>query len=160
MPIQRRMTVLSRPRGKREERRAHRPAPRALVSGILQRSAQARAPHSGARASGSHSQTQVVRCKIMRMLWVFLAMMLCACASPGGPVRSPALDYEPPAPTTADGDTVGADRTGPGDKLHQGVTTTAPAPGWSADKSGLTFDPNRRKGGAIDPVPANGSSSK
>ncbi|MEP7052843.1 MAG: hypothetical protein ABJB12_20930 [Pseudomonadota bacterium] len=95
----------------------------------------------------------------MRTYWL-LPLMLCACASSGAPVRSPALDYEPPAPTTADGDTVGADRTGPGDKLHQGVTNTAPAPGWSADKDGVTYDPKRRTGGAIDPVPANGSSSK
>jgi hypothetical protein len=88
-------------------------------------------------------------------------LVLVACSNgAGAPVRSPALDYEPPAPTTADGDTLGADRTGPGDKLHQGVSSAAPAPGWSADKQGVTYDPKRRVGGAIDPVPANGSSSK
>jgi hypothetical protein len=113
-----------------------------------------------APASDSRLHSRVVRCAMMRTFWLFLTLTMCACASPGGPVRSPALDYEPPAPTTADGDTVGADRSGPGDKLHQGVTSTAPAPGWSADKSGVTYDPKRRVGGAIDPVPANGSSSK
>ncbi|MET0793644.1 MAG: hypothetical protein ABW061_19145 [Polyangiaceae bacterium] len=75
-------------------------------------------------------------------------------------MRSPALDYAPPAPTTADGDTVGADRRGPGDKSHEGVTSDGPAPGWSANKKGLSYDPKDRVGGAIDPPPANGSSSK
>jgi len=78
--------------------------------------------------------------------------------SSAAPVRSPSLDYAPPAPTTADGDTVGADRRGPGDKLHEGVTNDGPAPGWDANKEGLTFDPKKRVGGAIDPPPANGSS--
>jgi hypothetical protein len=86
-------------------------------------------------------------------------VMLAACGNgAGGTLRSPSLDYEPPAPTTADGDTVGADQTGPGDKLHQGVSSTAPAPGWSANKDGAAYDPKQRVGGAIDPVPANGSS--
>ncbi|HEY1534523.1 MAG TPA: hypothetical protein VGF76_10905 [Polyangiaceae bacterium] len=89
-------------------------------------------------------------------------LVLVACSNgAGAPVRSPALDYEPPAPTTADGDTVGADQTGPGDKLHQGVSSAAPAPGWTTDnKQGVSYDPKRHTGGAIDPVPANGSSSK
>jgi len=87
--------------------------------------------------------------------WLLTA---CGQASAGGPLRSPSLDYGPPAPTTTDGDTVGADRRGPGDKLHEGVTSDGPAPGWDASKTGLTFDPKRRTGGAIDPPPANGSS--
>src|SRR3954465_11205567 len=98
-------------------------------------------------------------CSIMRKQWR-VSLLLCACGGSGAPVRSPALDYEPPAPTTADGDTVGADQTGPGDKLHQGVTSEAPAPGWSADKDGVKYDPKRRAGGAIDAAAANGSSSK
>ena len=92
----------------------------------------------------------------------FVAVLGCSslvgCASSSAPVRSPSLDYAPPAPTTPDGDTVGADRRGPGDKLHEGVTTEGPAPGWDASKAGLTSDPKRRTGGAIDPPPANGSS--
>ena len=96
----------------------------------------------------------------MRILWLGGVVLFACSSGSGAPVRSPALDYEPPAPTTADGDTVGADQTGPGDKLHQGVTSEAPAPGWSADKNGPAYDPKRRTGGAIDPVPANGSSSK
>ena len=83
-----------------------------------------------------------------------------ACASPGAPVRSPGLDYTPPAPTTADGDTVGADGRGPGEQLQQGVTTNGPAPGWDANKSGLSYDPKQRVGGAIDPPAPNGSSTK
>ena len=96
----------------------------------------------------------------MRILWLGCLMLLGCSSGSGAPVRSPTLDYEPPAPTTADGDTVGADQTGPGDKLHQGVTSSAPAPGWSAGKDGVTYDPKQHTGGAIDPVPANGSSSK
>ena len=85
--------------------------------------------------------------------------LLAACGqSSTTPVRSPSLDYAPPTPTTADGDTVGADRRGPGDKLHEGVTSDGPAPGWSAGKEGVTFDPKHRVGGAVDPPPANGSS--
>jgi hypothetical protein len=97
----------------------------------------------------------------MSRLWsaVLGCSLLIGCAqSSGAPVRSPSLDYAPPAPTTADGDTVGADRRGPADKLHEGVTSDGPAPGWDASKAGLTFDPKKRVGGAVDPPPANGSS--
>jgi hypothetical protein len=82
----------------------------------------------------------------------------CAAQSNSAPLRSPTLDYAPPAPTTADGDTVGADRRGPADKLHEGVSSDGPAPGWDAGKAGLTYDPKKRVGGAVDPPPANGSS--
>lgn len=74
-------------------------------------------------------------------------------------MRSPSLDYQPPAASSPDGDTVGADRRGPGDKLHEGVTSDGPAPGWDANKSGLTYDPKQRVGGATE-KPANGSSTK
>src|SRR3954463_5406430 len=85
--------------------------------------------------------------------------LLVACSpSSAPPLRSPSLDYAPPAPTTAGGDTVGADRRGPADKLHEGVTNDGPAPGWDASKAGPAFDPKQRAGGAIDPPPANGSS--
>lgn len=89
----------------------------------------------------------------------YLFSVACS-SSPGAPVRSPSLDYTPPAPATADGDTVGADRVGPGDQLQQGVTTSGPAPGWDANKSGLSYDPKQRVGGAIDPPAAHGSSTK
>lgn len=102
----------------------------------------------------------MVRYSIMRIHWLGCLMLFACSNGSGAPVRSPALDYEPPAPTSADGDTVGADNVGPGDKLHQGVTSDAPAPGWNAGKDGMTYDPKLRTGGAIDPVPANGSSSK
>jgi hypothetical protein len=82
----------------------------------------------------------------------------CAQSNTAPPLRSPSLDYAPPPPTTADGDTVGADRKGPSDKLHEGVTTDGPAPGWDASKKGLEYDPKKRVGGAVDPPPANGSS--
>lgn len=92
--------------------------------------------------------------------WVVFGLLLLACGSgTSAPVRSPALDYSPPSPSTADGDTVGADHRGPGDKLHEGVTSDGPAPGWSATKKGLSYDPKDRVGGAIEPPPANGSSS-
>ena len=97
------------------------------------------------------------------MLRMFVAgcLMLVSCGgSAGAPLRSPSLDYEPPAPTSSDGDTVGADRAAPGDKLHQGVSTAGPAPGWNADQKGVSYDPKRRVGGAVEPVPANGSSNK
>ena len=87
-------------------------------------------------------------------------VMLVACGrAPGAPVRSPSLDYAPPVGTTANGDTLGADRQGPSDKLHEGITSAGPAPGWDASKKGLSNDPKQRVGGAIDPPPANGSSS-
>lgn len=94
---------------------------------------------------------------------LFAALLGCSwlvgCASSGAaPLRSPSLDYAPPAPTTPDGEPVGADRRGPADKLHEGVTNDGPAPGWNANKDGLTYDPKKRVGGAIDPPPANGSS--
>jgi len=85
-------------------------------------------------------------------------LVACGQANAAAPVRSPSLDYAPPAPTTADGDTVGADRRSPGDKLNEGVTSDGLAPGWDAGKAGPTYDPKRRVGGAVDPSPANGSS--
>jgi hypothetical protein len=85
--------------------------------------------------------------------------LLVGCAQSGQkPLRSPSHDYAPPAVATSDGETVGADRRGPSDKLHEGVTSDGPAPGWSAGKAGLTFEPKQRVGGAVDPPPANGSS--
>jgi hypothetical protein len=99
----------------------------------------------------------------MARIFVLCCLIVVACGgngASGATLRSPALDYQTPAGTTANGDTVGADGTGPGDKLHQGVSSSGPAPGWSADKAGVTYDPKRRVGGAIDPVPANGSSGK
>jgi len=85
-------------------------------------------------------------------------LIACGQANAGAPVRSPSLDYAPPTPTTSDGDTVGADRRGPSDKLHEGVSNEGPAPGWDVNKAGLTHDPKRRVGGAVDPPPTNGSS--
>jgi len=86
-------------------------------------------------------------------------VLLAGCAqSSTAPVRSPSLDYAPPPPETENGDSVGADLRGPSDKLHEGVTSNGPAPGWQANKNGLTYDPKKRVGGAVDPPPANGSS--
>jgi hypothetical protein len=81
-----------------------------------------------------------------------LGLLGCSKAQ-GAPLRSPALDYQPPAPeSAADGQTVGADGVAPGDKLGQGVSTSGPAPGWSADKTGPTYDPKKRVGGSVDPA--------
>jgi hypothetical protein len=96
--------------------------------------------------------------RVLVLGFIALGSLVACGGGAGGPLRSPSLDYEPPAPTTADGDTVGADQTGPGDKLHQGATSAAPAPGWSVNQDGATYDPKQHVGGAIDPVPANGSS--
>lgn len=83
-----------------------------------------------------------------------------ACSKGGGaPLRSPALDYQAPAAGTSDGDSVGADRRGPGDKLNEGITSNGPAPGWDANKTGLTYDPKERVGGATEKS-APGSSTK
>jgi hypothetical protein len=79
----------------------------------------------------------------------------------GAPLRSPALDYQPPAPeSAADGQPVGADRVSPSDKLSQGVSSSGPAPGWSAGQTGPTYDPKKRVGGAIDPAPEGAPSQK
>lgn len=95
-----------------------------------------------------------------RIIWALLAgSLLLACGSGTTPLRSPALDYQPPAPSTTDGDSVGADRRGPGDKLQEGVTSSALSPGWQANDSGLTHDPKQRVGGATE-KPAAGSSTK
>jgi hypothetical protein len=96
----------------------------------------------------------------------FVALLVLGCSltvgcskGSGTPLRSPALDYQPPAAGTSDGDVVGADRRGPGDKLHEGVTSDAPAPGWDASNAGLNYDPKQRVGGATE-KPAAGSSTK
>jgi len=80
-----------------------------------------------------------------------LVLLGCSKAQ-GAPLRSPSLDYEPPSPqSAADGQTVGADGVSPGDKLGEGVSTSGPAPGWGADKTGPTYDPKKRVGGNVDP---------
>jgi len=95
-------------------------------------------------------------------LFASFAFVLLGCSSgSSAPLRSPALDYSPPAATTPDGDTVGADRRGPGDKLQEGVSSNGPAPGWKANQRGLTYDPKQRVGGAIDPpAPTSGAAAK
>lgn len=88
-------------------------------------------------------------------------LVLSACSAGGGaPLRSPSLDYAPPPPTSADGDTIGADRRGPGDKLEEGASSRGPAPGWAAGKTGPTYNPKRRVGGEVEPPPASSSPSK
>jgi len=88
--------------------------------------------------------------------------LLMACGSGGGSaLRSPSLDYAPPPPSTSDGETVGADRHSPSDKLHEGASSSGPAPGWGTNKKGEpTYDPKRQVGGAIEPAPASGSPDK
>jgi hypothetical protein len=51
------------------------------------------------------------------MLSLFL---LAACDNPQGPVRSPSVDYPPPAVQTSDGQVVGADQTPPGEHIQRG----------------------------------------
>ncbi len=63
---------------------------------------------------------------MFRPSFMLFAIVTCACGSGGqksaGPVRSPTLDYPPPAAWTAsDGQVVGADRQAPADKLRNGA---------------------------------------
>jgi hypothetical protein len=65
--------------------------------------------------------------------------------------RSPSLDYDRPPPTTADGQTIGANAAAPDDQLQQGLrigNKSSLAPGWKLNRSGLTYDPRQRVGGA------------
>jgi hypothetical protein len=88
-------------------------------------------------------------------------LLLFGCGSgASAPLRSPALDYQPPPPeSAADGQAVGADGVAPSDKLGQGATSSGLAPGWNADKAGPTYDPKKRVGGSVDPA-TQGASQK
>jgi hypothetical protein len=99
---------------------------------------------------------------IGKKLALFGCLVLVGCSkAQGAPLRSPALDYQAPPPdSAADGQPVGADGVSPSDKLGQGVTSSGPAPGWGADKTGPTYDPKRRVGGSVDPAPEGASSQK
>lgn len=99
---------------------------------------------------------------IRRKLALAACLLLPACTNAqGAPLRSPALDYQPPPPeSAADGEPIGADGVSPGEKLDQGPSTAGPAPGWSVDKGGPEYDPKKRVGGAVDPPPERGSSQK
>jgi hypothetical protein len=95
------------------------------------------------------------------LLGAFLLLLASCSKGQGAPLRSPALDYQPPAPeSAADGQAVGADGVSPADKLGQGVSTSGPAPGWSADKTGPTYDPKKQVGGNVDPPPGSAPSQK
>jgi hypothetical protein len=74
------------------------------------------------------------------------------CAEPArnAPLRSPTLDYGPPAPTTSDGQVVGVDRKAPGDTLAEGANSQGLAPGWNVQDGRPTYDPTRQVGGALD----------
>lgn len=93
-------------------------------------------------------------CSTKYLLWA--ALLVAACAGPNNEtsLRSPTRDYPPPPPRDVDGRVMGADNISPEDRLEQGArvgTKNELAPGWKADKEkGLTYDPERRKGGAID----------
>lgn len=97
-----------------------------------------------------------------KRLALLACFLLAACTkAQDGSLRSPALDYQPPPPDSeGDGQAIGADGVSPGEKLDQGPSTAGPAPGWGADKTGPTYDPKKRTGGAIDPPPERGSSQK
>ncbi|HET7539011.1 MAG TPA: hypothetical protein VFK05_04040 [Polyangiaceae bacterium] len=66
-------------------------------------------------------------------------------------VRSPSYDYQQ-LPRAAGGDVLGADGKPISDKLAEGPTQKSLAPGWKLRrKDGLTYDPDQRVGGNIDP---------
>jgi hypothetical protein len=54
-----------------------------------------------------------------RIPFIAIATLLAACGSPATPPQSPANDETRPPPTTSDGETLGADRVPPGQKLQQ-----------------------------------------
>jgi hypothetical protein len=65
--------------------------------------------------------------------------------------RSPSYDYQQQQ-RIAGGDVLGADGRQMSDKLAEGPTQQGFAPGWKLRrKDGLTYDPNQRVGGNIDP---------
>lgn len=88
--------------------------------------------------------------------WVAVLVMGCASqqSAETTTLRSPTRDYPPPRPPDVDGRVMGADNIPPEERLEQGArvgTQNELAPGWKVEKEkGLTFDPERRKGGAID----------
>jgi hypothetical protein len=60
---------------------------------------------------------------VFRVLVALVPLVVaCGGTSQDPPSRSPTYDYPAQAPTTADGDTVGADRQRPSDKLQTGPT--------------------------------------
>lgn len=87
---------------------------------------------------------------------VCAAVLAGACASQqqSDTLRSPTRDYPPPPLPEQGGRAMGADNIPPEERLEQGArvgTENELAPGWEIDKEkGLKYDPERRKGGAID----------
>lgn len=81
-------------------------------------------------------------------------LIACGATNKDAPLRSPSLDYPPPAPRESDGRTMGADNIAPGERLEQGAsagTDNQLAPGWSVgDEQPLEYDPKKRTGGATD----------
>jgi hypothetical protein len=84
----------------------------------------------------------------MRNRHLFPALVVaCACATQTDkPVRSPARDYRPEPPRTADGQVLGADGKDPGALLEESGTTDHAAPGWTLDDEGLKYNPSRPAG--------------
>ncbi len=86
------------------------------------------------------------------------ALVVVGCASQQNAetttLRSPTRDYPPPRPPDVDGRVMGADNIPAEERLEQGArvgTENHLAPGWKVEEEkGLTYDPERRKGGAID----------
>jgi hypothetical protein len=94
---------------------------------------------------------------LCRLLCVGLASASAGCFSGYGHerqvsgYRSPSYDYQQPQ-RVAGGDVLGADNKQVSDKLAEGPTQNSLAPGWKLRrKDGLTYDPNQRVGGNIDP---------
>jgi hypothetical protein len=111
--------------------------------------------------SGERGSLLAMTRKIFALLPCFVLALASCSKGQGVPLRSPALDYQPPPPeSAADGEPVGADRVSPADKLGQGVSTSGPAPGWSADKTGPTYDPKKQLGGNVDPPPEGAPTQK
>ena len=95
---------------------------------------------------------------LLRALCVALSVAAVSCVSSSysrerqlPAYRSPSLDYQQQQ-RIAGGDVLGADGRQMSDKLAEGATQSSLAPGWKLTrKHGLTYNPDQRVGGNIDP---------
>ncbi|HEV8548917.1 MAG TPA: hypothetical protein VGQ57_07815 [Polyangiaceae bacterium] len=83
---------------------------------------------------------------VKQSAWIAAVLAACSSQPTQNVVVAPNVDRHPP-PQTSDGRVVGADDRSPERALAEGATTNHLAPGWTADKTGLKFDPKREPAG-------------